>query len=406
MASKAAYDELDRVRKALKHARIKRDRVPKADHEAKGRAEEKVAALEKRRDELYAQHGRRTASKLEDAQTEHASAADQARRGLAMVQTALSRMQGANRDTVAAAMEQIHGAAAEKKPCAASQEVKTHFVKEGYAIVICSAGRPKDLAKTLQVLLANDAEDEIRTRIYVQVFPFDPKIAEYEEVTNMKKVSLVPGVPGLPGQREQAWLNHSFSHTLFVDDDLVRIVWPFGNVHHLASTLRQAMLNADCRLGGVSASQRPKPDMGLQPQLSEKPGLVSGYFYMQSREDRIGLPLSDACNGIGEDVERTVRYYAHSGIIRLMNCAVTAKNALSVGGKQQAGGISTHVERGVRSENQIALVRALVEQHPGILKPAPERPNRCEFIRNEAGQKRPRSGEGDTVHLSKQPRRR
>ena len=115
MAPRAAFDELDRVRKALKLARKTRDRVPKADADAKRRAEEKVANLEKRRDELYAQLGRRTASKLEDAQTDHASAADQARRGLAMAQTALSRMQGANRDTVAAAMEQIHGAAAEKK---------------------------------------------------------------------------------------------------------------------------------------------------------------------------------------------------------------------------------------------------------------------------------------------------
>ena len=121
MAPKAAFDALDRVRKALKLARKTRDRVPKADHEARSRAEEKVAALEKRRDELYAQLGRRTASKLEDAQTDHASAADQARRGLAMVQTALSRMEGANRDTVAAAMEQLSGAAGSSNDAATEQ---------------------------------------------------------------------------------------------------------------------------------------------------------------------------------------------------------------------------------------------------------------------------------------------
>ena len=128
MAPKAAFGELDRVRKALKLARKTRDRAPKADHEARSRAEEKVAALEKRWDELYAQLGRRTASKLEAAQTDHASAADLARRGLAMVQTALSRMEAANRDTVAAAMEHLSGAAgssgspASSEPAADSSE--------------------------------------------------------------------------------------------------------------------------------------------------------------------------------------------------------------------------------------------------------------------------------------------
>ena len=273
----------------------------------------------------------------------------------------------------------------------ASQGVKEQTIKDGYAIVICSAGRPKDLAKTLQVLMAKDANNEIRPRIYVQVDPLDPEIAEYEQVTAQKKVCLVTGVPGLPGQRNQAWLNHNFSHTLFVDDDLVRIVWPFGNLHHLASTLRQGMLDAGCHLGGISASQRPKVEPGPQPQLSENIGLVSGYFYMQSREDRIDLPLSDAQNGIGEDVERTVRYFAHSGITRIMNCAATAKNALSKSGQQQAGGISIHVKRDTRSEKQIALVHALLEQFPGLLKPALEKPNRCEFNWRAAGQKRARA---------------
>ena len=44
MASTAAYDELDRVRKALKHARIKRGRAPKVDADAKRRAEEEADA--------------------------------------------------------------------------------------------------------------------------------------------------------------------------------------------------------------------------------------------------------------------------------------------------------------------------------------------------------------------------
>ena len=103
MASTEAFAELDRVRKALKHARIKRDRVPRGDAEGTRRAEEKVAALEARRDELYEQHGRRTAKKLEDAQADHEGGAAAVRRAIAMLQTGLSRMEGAQRDTVAAA---------------------------------------------------------------------------------------------------------------------------------------------------------------------------------------------------------------------------------------------------------------------------------------------------------------
>ena len=47
------YAELEKARKALKHARIKRDRVPGHDAAAKKRAEERVATLEKQRDELF-----------------------------------------------------------------------------------------------------------------------------------------------------------------------------------------------------------------------------------------------------------------------------------------------------------------------------------------------------------------
>ena len=46
------HAEIEKLRKDLKHARIKRDRVPGHDTEAKRRAEDRVAALEKKREEL------------------------------------------------------------------------------------------------------------------------------------------------------------------------------------------------------------------------------------------------------------------------------------------------------------------------------------------------------------------
>ena len=102
-AADGTFDDLGRVQKALKHARIKRDRVPKGATEAKQKAEERVTALEKQRDELYEKLGRRTASKLEDAQADHGSGADLVRKAMSMIQTGLSRMEGAQRDTMAAA---------------------------------------------------------------------------------------------------------------------------------------------------------------------------------------------------------------------------------------------------------------------------------------------------------------
>ena len=161
------------------------------------------------------------------------------------------------------------------------QIIQDGFIQDGFAIVICSAGRPKDLANTLKLL-----EPERRTlfgRILVQVDPNEACINEYRDVSTRFKIRLVDGVRGLPGQRKRAWANHNFSHTLFVDDDITRIVWPFGGVLDLACTLKQAMQDNCCMLGGVAASQRPNPDAGKAPKLSTKLGLVSGYFYMESR---------------------------------------------------------------------------------------------------------------------------
>ena len=101
-AADANFDDLQKIRKALKHARTKRDRIPASD--ARQKAEEKVKVLEKQRDELYEKLGRRTVGKLEDSQNDHASGADLVRRAMTMLQTGLSRMEGAQRDTMVSAL--------------------------------------------------------------------------------------------------------------------------------------------------------------------------------------------------------------------------------------------------------------------------------------------------------------
>ena len=93
-SAEPSFQELEKVRKALKHARITRDRVPKNDAERRQRAEDKVAALEAQRDDLYAKLGRQTPGKLEDAQRDHNKAAELVRKALAMAAHFLSLMEG------------------------------------------------------------------------------------------------------------------------------------------------------------------------------------------------------------------------------------------------------------------------------------------------------------------------
>ncbi len=106
---------------------------------------------------------------------------------------------------------------------------------------------------------------------------------------------------------------------------------------------------------------------------------------MEARND-IALAYSDAQNGVGDDVERTIRHYARSGIVRVMNCAVEAKNALSKSGQNQTGGISLRVEREERIGLQEAIVRKLQKDFPGLIELDRQRPNRCKFVGAPNGQ--------------------
>jgi hypothetical protein len=102
-ATDGAFGDLDKVRKQLKIARIQLGRVSR-DAPAAGIAQTqtKVTDLERRRDELYQQLGRRSAKKkLQDAQTDHLEGAALVRRALTMMQAGLSRMEGAHSDAQA-----------------------------------------------------------------------------------------------------------------------------------------------------------------------------------------------------------------------------------------------------------------------------------------------------------------
>ena len=65
-------------------------------------------------------------------------------------------------------------------------------------------------------------------------------------------------------------------------------------------------------------------------------GLVNGYFFgvvTQSELLRDATRTSDVVGGAGEDIERSLRSFAHSGsIVRLNFAAAVAKNTSNAGG--------------------------------------------------------------------------
>ena len=105
--------------------------------------------------------------------------------------------------------------------------------------------------------------------------------------------------------------------------------------------------------------------------------MAQGLAATQPELLRDATRTSDAVGGAGEDVERSVRFFMHSGsIVRLNFAAAVAKNTSNAGGLQ-------HYYR--TSENRLAahgyVVRSLCEEFPSLLRIAPGSPNGVKFTR-------------------------
>ena len=109
-SASAVHDRLDDVRRQLKTARKQLSRVPKdAEPEAKQRAADKVARLEKLRDDLYTGEqgiGRRKKVHRE-AEREYEAATGHIQRGLAMVQSGLARLNEAHSEVSSVAASSL-----------------------------------------------------------------------------------------------------------------------------------------------------------------------------------------------------------------------------------------------------------------------------------------------------------
>ena len=74
-------------------------------------------------------------------------------------------------------------------------------------------------------------------------------------------------------------------------------------------------------------------DRNLRDNASRKLGLVNGYDYgMVKHIDIPALAFSDNTSGTAEPIERNVRFYGHSGILRLNAFSAVARTWSNSGG--------------------------------------------------------------------------
>ena len=82
----------------------------------------------------------------------------------------------------------------------------------------------------------------------------------------------------------------------------------------------------------------------LRDIVSRKLGLINGYFFgLVHKPGNPQLTLSDKVAGAGEDIERSLRYYVHSGLLLLNAFSAVARTWTNAGGLQST--FSSSVER-------------------------------------------------------------
>ena len=124
------------------------------------------------------------------------------------------------------------------------------------------------------------------------------------------------------------------SWCLYLDDDVTRIEKPeYLTTHELIMFGFLTAQQRHVHLFGLNTSSDTR---NLRDNHSGQPGLICGYFFglITTPVMRGATCTSDAVGGAGEDVERSLRYYAHSGILRLNFATAVAKNRSNPGGLQ------------------------------------------------------------------------
>ena len=242
-----------------------------------------------------------------------------------------------------------------------------------YQVFICSTRRNHTIGKdTLSTLLADGSVRQSCVTLCVA----DEEDAEHYQFGLRRMVA--PG--GLPAQRRACTMYlPSGSWCLFMDDDVTRIRKPTHlSVHALIVLGFMSARKRRTHIFGLNTSTNSR---SLRDNVSSQLGLINGYFYgiIVNPDLCHATPTSDTVGGASEDVERSLIYYAHSGLTRLNFATAVAKTKTNQGGLQHH--YTTPEQRQVAHEH---VLRSLSLQFPSLMM-ADGAPNGCTFARQSIG---------------------
>ena len=260
-----------------------------------------------------------------------------------------------------------------------------------YQIFVCSTRRSATLKKdTLRVLFEDESVPAHSVSICVKD---EEDVSQYR--TGLR--TLVGESGGLPEQRSLCtrYLPHG-SWCLFLDDDVCRIHKPDHlSLHQLVMLGFLTAMQRRANLWGLNTSSN---EFNLREGVSGAVGLVNGYFFGVVADATISeaTRTSDTIGGACEDVERSVRYFSHSGLVRLNFATAVAKTRTNAGGLQ-----SYYADPERRKAAHAYVVQSLATEFPEIILADPLAPNGCRF-RRRAMQEEPEPEEGASTNSSEQ----
>ena len=245
-----------------------------------------------------------------------------------------------------------------------------------YYVFICSTRRHATIVQDTLAILFDDGS--IPPHAVTLCVKDEDDRRSYEHLNLRMLVS--EDANGLPEQRAMCvrYMPRG-SWALFMDDDVTRVQKPDHlSMHELVMLGFLSAQQRHVHLWGLNVSANPR---NLRDCYSSRLGLVNGYFFgVIANQDLRGVTrTSDQVGGAAEDIERSLRYYVHSGLLRLNFATACAKNKSNTGGLQHHYASSDH-----RKAAHTYVLHVLAAEFPNHIAIDTTSPNGCKFIRASA----------------------
>ena len=238
-----------------------------------------------------------------------------------------------------------------------------------YHVFICSTRRSKAIEKdTLSILFAGMSIHPMAVTLCVR----DAEDAELYCRLGLR-MTVSEDARGLPEQRHMCTRYlPAGSWVLHLDDDVTRVEKPSHlNLHEFVMLAFLSAQQRHVHIWGLNVSADAR---NLRDNYSSCLGLVCGYFFgiIAHPELRNATRLSDTVGGAAEDIERSLRCYVHSGLLRLNFATACARTRSNSGGLQYYYAASE-----VRQAAHNYVLRALATERPNLVVLDSASPNGC-----------------------------